>query len=467
MANSLIQDERIQRLNDQEVQNGQYVLYWMQQSQRVEYNHALEYAIQQANALQQPVVVCFGLMADYPESNLRHYTFMLEGLQETAQALHQRGIKWVMRYGTPDQIALDLGEQASLIVCDRAYLRFQRHWRQQVAQQATCPVIQIESDVVVPVETASIKADYAARTLRPRIHRHLDRFLIPLDPTPVACSSLDLDLQSLDLSNIDAILSQLPLDRSVPAVSPLFRGGTTVAKQTLMHFLAHAFPTYTEHRNQPQTDAVSYMSQYLHFGQISPLYLALQIQAQGDVRRDHIDTYLEELIVRRELAMNFVYYTPNYDAYSCLPNWAQKTLEAHHQDPRLPCYALEELDQAQTADPYWNAAMREMKYTGYMHNYMRMYWGKKIIEWTATPELAFQTALVLNNKYFIDGRDANSYTGVAWVFGVHDRGWRERPIFGTVRYMAASGLRRKCDIDGYIKKVNQRVHSLAPDLDLG
>ncbi|UJB69868.1 deoxyribodipyrimidine photo-lyase [Acaryochloris sp. 'Moss Beach'] len=464
MAHSQIEDERIQLLNKQDVQPGGYVLYWMQQSQRAEYNHALEYAVQRANDLQQPVVVCFGLMADYPGSNLRHYTFMLEGLQDTEQALIQRGIKFVMRYGNPDQIALELGKEASLVVCDRGYLRFQRQWRDNVAQSAPCQVVQVESEVVVPVETASVKANYAARTIRPRIHRHLDRFLIPFASTPVQQSSLNLDLKSLDLSNIEAVLAQLPLDCSVPPVSSLFQGGTTRAKQILEQFLRKSFAIYTDHRNQPQTDDVSYMSQYLHFGQISPLYLALQIQSMGNVPRDNVDTYIEELIVRRELAMNFTHYTPDYDAYSCLPNWAQTTLDNHRHDPRIPCYSLEQLDESRTEDPYWNAAMAEMKHTGYMHNYMRMYWGKKIIEWTATPELAFQTALDLNNKYFIDGRDANSYTGVAWVFGVHDRGWRERPIFGTVRYMAASGLKRKCDIDGYIKKVNQRVKSLNPTL---
>ena len=237
MASSVIQEERIQRLNDQDVQEGRYVLYWMQQSQRVEYNHALEYAIQRANALQQPVVVCFGLMADYPGSNLRHYTFMLEGLQDTEQALLQRGIKFVMRYGNPDQIALALGEGASLLVCDRGYLRFQRQWRHNVAQNAPCQVIQVESEVVVPVETASVKANYAARTIRPRIHRHLDQFLVALDSTPVQQSSLNLDLTGLDLSHIDTVLAQLPLDRSVPPVSNLFRGGTTRAKQILKTFL--------------------------------------------------------------------------------------------------------------------------------------------------------------------------------------------------------------------------------------
>ena len=203
-----------------------------------------------------------------------------------------------------------------------------------------------------------------------------------------------------------------------------------------------------ENRNQPQTDDISHMSPYLHFGQLSPLYLALQIKAAASRLKEAQEAYLEELIVRRELAMNFVNYTPKYDSYACLPQWAQKTLTQHRKDPREYVYTRSRLEEAETHDEYWNAAMREMKITGFMHNYMRMYWGKKILEWSKTPEHAFRTTLAINNKYFLDGRDPNSYAGVAWVFGVHDRAWFERPMFGKIRYMAASGLERKCDIQG-------------------
>jgi deoxyribodipyrimidine photo-lyase len=163
------------------------------------------------------------------------------------------------------------------------------------------------------------------------------------------------------------------------------------------------------------------------------------------------------MIVRRELAMNFVNYSPHYDSFKCLPNWARQTLAEHTGDPREHVYTRTQLENARTHDEYWNAAMREMKYTGFMHNYMRMYWGKKILEWTKTPEHAFRTTLAINNKYFLDGRDPNSYTGVAWIFGIHDRAWFERPIFGKVRFMAASGLERKCDIKGYVNKVDRLV----------
>jgi deoxyribodipyrimidine photo-lyase len=449
-----IQHSRIQTLNNLDLRQGAFVLYWMQQSQRAEYNHALEYAVQQANKTDQGVLVVFGLMDDYPEANLRHYTFMLEGLQETRAALGKRGIKMVVQKGNPADVALSAGKNASLIVCDRGYLRHQIQWRKKVAHNAGCRVVQVESDVVVPLEVVSGKAEYAARTIRPKIHKHLNDYLVEFKPTKINKSSLQLRVSGIDLRNIDAVLKKMSLDRSVLPVSGLFKGGTAPARKMFAEFLRRRFKNYVENRNQPQTDDVSHMSKYLHFGQISPLYLALQVQDTDKRVREARETFIEELVVRRELAMNFVYYTPKYDSYRCLPNWARKTLTDHKKDKREQTYTRRQLEDAKTHDEYWNAAMREMKSTGFMHNYMRMYWGKKILEWSKTPEQAFETTLAINNKYFLDGRDANSYTGVAWVYGVHDRAWSERPIFGKIRYMAASGLERKCDIQAYVKKVD-------------
>lgn len=456
MATKFIQPERIQPLKDREQQEGDYVLYWMQQSQRAESNHALEYAIQQANELGKPLLVGFGLMDDYPEANLRHYTFMLEGLQETQAALEQRGIKLVICQGSPDEVALDLGKKAALMVTDRGYLRHQKQWRDRVARAANCPVIQVEADVVVPVELASNKAETAARTLRLKILKHLDQFLVELRTTPLDKPSLDLEVKGMDLKDLDSVLKQLKLDTSVNPVRHHFQGGTTQAKQVLGNFIRHKFSTYAENRNQPQTSDVSHMSKYLHFGQISPIYLALQIQAAA-VSKENQQSYLEELIIRRELPMNFVHYTPDYDSYTCLPAWAQHTLADHRDDHREHRYTRQQLEEAQTHDEYWNAAMKEMKYTGYMHNYMRMYWGKKILEWCNTPEYAHQTVLALNNKYFLDGRDPNSYANVAWIFGNHDRGWTERSVFGKVRYMSAGGLERKAKPKEYIEKVEKLI----------
>ena len=430
------------------------MLYWMQQAQRAEYNHALEYAIQQANQLGQCVLVCFGLIDDYPEANLRHYTFMLEGLRETQTSLAKRGIKLVVQSGSPVDFALTLGKDASLIVCDRGYLRHQKTWRNQVALSADCPVMQVESDVVVPVEVVSNKAEYAARTIRPRIHRHLDDYLVPFTPSRVKKKSLGLDIDSLDLKDIDTLLCNLSIDQDVAPVPRYFKGGTSQAEARFEGFIQNKFHRYLQNRNQPQTDDISHMSPYLHFGQISPLYLALSIKANMDHLTDAQEAYIEELIVRRELAMNFANFNPDYSSFNCLPRWAQASLMQHRKDPRKSIYTRSQLEKAQTHDTYWNAAMKEMKITGFMHNYMRMYWGKKILEWSKTPEEAFRTALALNNKYFLDGRDPNSYAGVAWIFGLHDRAWFERPIFGKVRYMAASGLERKCDINGYVNKID-------------
>ena len=453
-----IHPTRIKTLNDADICSGDYVLYWMQQSQRAVYNHALEFAVQQANKLDRMLLVVFGLMDDYPEANLRHYTFMLEGLKETRATLASRGIKMVLCRGHPSEVALKLGQRASMIVCDRGYLKHQRDWRMQVAHQAPCPVVQVESDVVVPVEVVSEKAEYAARTIRPKIHRKLETYLVGLKRTEAKHQSLGLKIKEIDLEDTEGLLRKLKLDHSVPSVSDLFKGGTSQAVKCFDGFVRHRLKYYDQHSNQPQTNDVSHMSPYLHFGQISPLYLALKISRAPDSLKASKDAYLEELVVRRELALNFAFYTADYDAYSCIPGWAQKSLAEHEHDKRDYVYSRRQLENAGTHDPYWNASMLEMKHTGFMHNYMRMYWGKKILEWSETPQKAFRTTLAINNKYFLDGRDPNSYTGVAWIYGVHDRAWSERPIFGKTRYMAASGLERKCDIAAYVKKVNDLVN---------
>ena len=456
-----IPENRIQQLNDVDIRfDADYVLYWMQQSQRAEDNHALEYAVLQANHLGLGVVVGFGLTDDYPEANLRHYTFMLEGLTETREALEKRGIQMVFRLGSPPDVALELGRNAAMIVCDRGYLRHQRLWRDQVARKAACRVVQVETDVIVPLETVSTKAEYAARTIRPKIQKHMDDYLIDLKPVKPRYFTTDMTFDGLDLKQPKDVLALLNIDRGVSAVTPFFKGGTSRAKKIFDDFLQSRFKNYEKNHNQPQTDDTSHMSMYLHFGQISPLYLALRVDTT-DRRRDSARAaFLEELIVRRELAANFVYHNRNYDNFGCLPDWARKTLADHEKDRRPYTYTRRQLEDAKTHDPYWNAAMNEMKYTGYMHNYMRMYWGKKILEWSSSPERAFRNTVAINNKYFLDGRDPNSYAGIAWVYGVHDRAWPQRQIYGKVRCMMASGLERKCDIQAYVDKVEAYMRTL-------
>lgn len=453
MATREIQHERVRHLNDEGVRNGDYVLYWMQQTQRAEHNHALEYAVQKANELGRPLLVVFGLTDDYPSANARHYAFMLEGLRDAQESLTRRGIKFVVQKGAPSEVALRLGQNASMIVSDGAYLRPELSWRQRVAEEAGRRVVRVESNVVVPVELASDRRETAARTLRPKIRRHLDEYLVELLPTEVEKASLGLRVEGgIDLSDIVAVLEGMNIDKSVEPLRHLYTGGLTAAKERLEVFIEKGLDGYARHRNQPQTDHVSHMSKYLHFGHISPVYVALRIREANALRED-VETYLEELIVRRELTINFCFYTSDYDSFSCIPDWARQTLKEHQVDEREHLYTREELEGARTHDPYWNAAMVEAIRTGYVHNHMRMYWGKKILEWSPSPGEAHETTLYLMDKYFLDGRDASTYANIAWVYGQHDRGFAERPVFGKVRYMSAGGLERKAKPKEYVEKV--------------
>lgn len=447
-----IPESRIQRLNDRPAGRGRFVLYWMQQSQRAEDNPALEYAAAEANRLELPLVAAFGLTDDYPEANLRHYAFLLEGLAETAGALKRRGIAFVLRRGSPPEVALALGREAALLVCDRGYLRHQRAWRSHVAREAACPVVQVEGDVIVPVEEASGKAEIGARTLRPKIRKLLEGYLELPPAVALRRPARGLNLAGLDPADPGTLLAALSVDRSVPPVPRFFRGGTAEAKRRFARFVRERLPRYAANRNQPQTDDVSAISPYLHFGQVSPVWLARAVR-EADAPAEAREAFLEELIVRRELSCNFVFYRQDYDRFRVVPDWAWKSLRLHRRDLRPYRYTAAELEGARTHDPYWNAAMREMVCTGFMHNAMRMYWGKKILEWSPDPEEAFALTLALNNRWFLDGRDPNSFAGVAWIYGMHDRAWPERPIFGKVRTMTASGLERKCDIAAYVRKV--------------
>jgi len=491
----LIHPERLQTLNSRPYdavprRRARYVLYWMQAAQRVRDNHALTFAIRRANERRLPVVVCFGLTDGFPEANLRHYLFMLQGLQEVERELTFRGIRFVLLSRSPALAALALAPAAALLVTDRGYLRIQKQWRESVARQAPCPVIQVETEVVVPVAVVSPKEEYAAATLRRKITPCLEAYLQPLRETEPLHSSLEMELETAAApahgagaarrrpaglpkeeglpsappasgcgpggagdSWSEGYLASLNIERSVPPVTRL-RGGGLEACKLLTSFINDRLRNYREAHNDPAGDGASGLSPYLHFGQISPLTIARKVMKKREVPPEGKDAFLEELIVRRELSMNFVHYNPAYDTYEALPAWALRSLGLHAGDERPYRYTPEELEGARTHDPYWNAAQREMVLTGRMQNYLRMYWGKKILEWSATPREAFHTALYLNNKYALDGRDPNSFAGVAWCFGKHDRPWGERKIFGQIRYMNAAGLRRKFDMEKYVSRIN-------------
>ncbi len=355
-----------------------------------------------------------------------------------------------------------LARRAALVVTDTAYLQPPRGWRETLAGAIHVPLVRVESDVVVPVELASPKREYAARTIRTKLAKHRDdEEFGPVPRVKPKRSSLELDLDAgdggrCDFTDPDALLGALDIDRDVPRVQR-FIGGTDEARKRLTSFVREHLDGYEDGRRAAERRGSSELSPYLHFGQIGLGEIVATVRQAGDGIGGDVEAFLEELIVRRELARNFTWYTENGAAYASLPDWARATLAEHRDDERPERYTRDELDAAATDDPYWNAAMREMKHTGYMHNMLRMYWGKKVLEWCNTPEYAYRTLLYLNDRYFLDGRDPSSYANVGWVFGLHDRPWFEREVFGKVRYMNANGLKRKFDREGYVKRVDELV----------
>lgn len=437
----MIEKERIKYLNNKNINtNGDYVVYWMQASQRVEYNHALEYLIRRANELEKPLIVYFGIKNDYPEANYRHFKFMIEGLVEIYNELIKRKIKMIIDNISPEIGVSRLSSKAVLLITDRGYLKQEIKWREHVALNSNVSLVQVETNVIVPIEEASSKEEYSAATIRKKINQQIDKYTVDF------CYE-NIEIESIENSKniVFDELVKIITEKSVKG-SDYFIGGTSQAKEHLKRFLEYKLNKYEDFNNDPSLDYQSNMSPYLHFGQISPLYIYKLINNKK---------YIEELVIRRELAFNFVYFNKYYDDYNCIPSWAKKTLEKHKDDYREIIYDLETLENGNTHDEYWNAAQKEMLITGKMHGYMRMYWGKKIIEWTEDSIDAYKMMVYLNNKYNIDGRDANSYAGIAWCFGKHDRPWKEREIFGMIRYMNDFGLSRKFNMKKYIEKINK------------
>ncbi|HKV93451.1 MAG TPA: deoxyribodipyrimidine photo-lyase [Candidatus Angelobacter sp.] len=431
--------------------HGRCVVYWMQRSQRAVDNPALEVAVKAANLLGKPCVVFFGPVPFYPHANLRHYRFVNQGIPDIAAGLKKRGIGFVLRR-YPEHHLLKFCEEvdAALVVGDENPMRAPEHWRQVVAGKIRVPFWTVDSDVIVPSKLL-MKEQYGAYTARPVIRRLLPEFLKPVGnarakfqrKAPRSLESLPPDAD---------ITSGWELDRSVPPVETI-AGGTREALKKLKHFIKFHLAHYAVDRNKPELDATSHLSAYLHVGHIGPHTVALAIQ-KTHAPKAAKEAFLEQLIVRRELAVNFVRFNPDYDNFESAAPWAHKSLAEHASDPRK-IYSEQQLESAQTHDPLWNAAQRQMVVTGFMHNYMRMYWAKKILEWSKTPARAYQTAVYLNDKYELDGRDPNGYPGIAWaIVGKHDRPWFERPVFGKIRYMSFNSTSKKFDSKRYIAQID-------------
>ncbi|MGV8108231.1 deoxyribodipyrimidine photo-lyase [Methanospirillum sp.] len=443
----MIQPERITSFNNQEPK-GSYILYWMQSAVRTRFNHALEYAIERSNDLKKPLIVVFCLVRSYSEATPVHYRFLWEGLQDVNRSLSERGIGFQILSGSPVDIIPRIADDACMVVTDQGWIRLQREWRQKVIDAVPCKVVVVETNLIVPVHVASPKEEWSAGTFRPKITRQLPAFLHPLTTRHVQVESTDYQPFMEISSATKREFNQEPVtDDTSPQFLP---GGETAADHYLSAFLSGTIDRYEATHNDPTARATSYLSAYLHFGQISPLDIALRVMNHPG---PGTNAFLEQLIVRRELSHNFVWYNPRYDHYDGLPEWTRKTLGKHRMDSREYSYTLADFEQCRTHDTAWNAMQLSMIRTGYLHGYLRMYWGKKILEWTEIPEEAYDIALSLNNRYELDGRDPNGFCGVAWCFGKHDRPWKERPIFGTIRFMNEAGLRRKFRLDGLVDRI--------------
>jgi deoxyribodipyrimidine photo-lyase len=433
--------------------NGSYVVYWMQRSQRGVDNPALDVAVEAANALGKPVVVFFAPVPFYPHANLRAYRFLVEGIPDIASALEKRGIGFVLRR-YPDHSLLEFCDEIhpAMVVGDENPLRKLERWREIAANKLRIPLWTVDSDVIVP-SCLIEKEQYAAFHIRKKLHAHLDLFLVkPANPRAKVPWKKPPRLQSL-APNFDVTRDWL-LDRSVAPVDT-FKGGTREALRLLRKFVNKRLARYSKDHSHPEIDGTSRLSPYLHFGHIGPITIALAVR-DADAPQAAKDAFINQLLVWRELAVNLVTYNPNYDNFECGENWAHRTLAEHAGDPRPYLYSEKQLENAETHDPLWNAAQVQMVNTGWMHNYVRMYWAKKILEWTRTPSEAYRIAVALNDKYELDGRDANGYAGIAWsIVGKFDRPWFKRPVFGLVRYMSGESTGKKFDSRRYIEQWTQ------------
>ncbi len=427
---------------------GSCVVYWMQRSQRAFDNPALNVAVEAANILDKPAVIFFAPVPYYPHANLRHYRFLNHGIPDIAHDAGKRNIGFILRR-FPDHSLLKFCEEVNpaLVVGDENPLREPRSWREKAAERLRVPLWTVDADVIVPAKLLE-KEQYASHIIRPRIQARLPEFL-KLVKNPKARVAWVMPRRLVSLADDAEIDRDWALDRSVQPVAG-FHGGSSEARRRLKVFVKQKLKGYSTQRNKPEIDGTSSLSPYLHFGHIGPHTVALAVQKSNAPKVDR-EAFLNQLLIWRELAVNMVHFNPHYDTFECAEPWAHRTLAAHARDPRPVTYSEKQLENAETHDPLWNAAQQQMVTTGWMHNYVRMYWAKKILEWTKSPAEAFAIAVRLNDKYELDGRDPNGYAGIAWAMvGKFDRPWFERPIFGQIRYMSGASTGKKFDSRKYI-----------------
>jgi deoxyribodipyrimidine photo-lyase len=431
------------------------VVYWMQRAVRILDNPALDIAIEAGNLFGLPIVVYFSVIPNYPNANLRHYHFLQQGLRDVAEYAAERGVGFVVRRHPDNSLEAFLEEvQAALLIGDENPCREPERWRKVLARRLKLPYWTVDADVVVPSRVFN-RSFVLLHHFRPHLKAELPKYLIASKRiAPAGAWKPRKSLPSFDLS-CDITEGFTKLDRTVGPVDS-FTGGTHAAMKRLRQFVGSQLKHYEDTRNHPEVKGTSRLSPYLHFGNIGPLTIALAVNEavkQGKASATASEKFLDQLIGWRELAVLFVRHEPNYDTWECAAPWARKTLVEHAGDARPHRYSLQQLERGETSDELWNAAQRQMVDMGWMHNYMRMYWGKKILEWAPDPARAFEWAVTLNDKYELDGRDPNGYAGIAWaIVGRHDRPWFDRPVFGLVRTMTEASTAKKFDAEQYIRR---------------
>ena len=436
----------------------EYVLYWAQMNRRVDANHGLLHAIELANLHHLPVLYYEGLTCSYPYANDRLHTFILQGVPESARRLKKAGIGYCFylrkRHSEPNDVLYALAKRAAALVTDDYPVFIAREHNRRVPARLDIPYFAVDSSCIVPMRTIE-KHEFAAYTIRPKIHRALPKYLKAPDAVKVKRRYEGRPCRfhtEVTTGTIAELVASCDIDHSVPS-SVSFEGGRRAAERALDTFLKKNLRRYARERNNPPAHATSELSPYLHFGQISSLEVALRASACAKEHKLIAAEFLEELIVRRELAFNHALYTDDPASLSGVPEWAQKTMRAHARDKRPYVYSRAQLERAETEDMLWNASQAELLLKGKIHGYYRMYWGKKIIEWSATYQDAVDTMVYLHDRYALDGRDPNTYTNILWCFGLHDRAWGERPVFGHLRYMSLEGMKRKTDWEAYVGEI--------------
>ncbi|KAM3866028.1 CPD photolyase [Diretmus argenteus] len=445
-------------------QNSDGVLYWMSRDYRIQDNWALIRAQQFALAENLPLHVCVCLVVPKSDlSTLRHYSFMLKGLEEVATECKALDIQFHLLHGAAGEVLPGFVSERGLgaVVTDFSPLREPLQWLEDVNKGLAedVPLIQVDAHNVVPCWVASSKLEYAARTIRGKITKLLPEFLteFPLvDKHPYTATRT---AKPVDWTKT---LASLQVDRTV-GETEWAKPGTKAGVAMLESFIDLRLKHFATHRNDPNSAALSQLSPWIRFGHLSAQRVVLQVQQGGKDAGQSVSAFLEELVVRRELTDNFCFYNKKYDSIEGAYEWAQKTLKDHAKDPRPYIYSREQLEKAKTHDKLWNAAQYQMVTEGKMHGFLRMYWAKKILEWTSSPEEALSIALYLNDRYELDGQDPNGFVGCMWsICGVHDQGWAERPVFGKIRYMNYKGCLRKFDVAQFEKKYSPQKSLIFP-----